>query len=433
MPFQRRHVRIPASIALVALAAFAVLWMASRTQLVRGVVERWIADATGLPASIETLRLGIFPAPGLRIDGLRIAQPPGFGDEPLLDIGHLRLRLTWGNLFGGSRVHAVEASDAAVRLIVGADGASNWSKLFPADGVEGAGGDAVPAEPSSWRLGALALERGTIHYRDEAANSRWQLTAITVAAADVAPGTEFPLELSLGGVFGANTMHYAVKGRGRIDPEAGSYEAKALEYRGWLGGEPLPLAGAELTGALKRASYEDATGVARLEAGRFEFGEVPGSFEGTLDLDEPALVARLRVATEPFAPRASALIFGHPLPVTTDPAVFESLQLALEAHIRDGELALDPVSGRLDDTHFDGRILPGGRLIRANLDRIDLNRYLPPAAKSANKKKATLEAAVAELGKLDVDAEIRIGEARVAGAKMRDAVIRVERNGEQSR
>ncbi|MGH8243365.1 MAG: hypothetical protein ACRETY_08470, partial [Steroidobacteraceae bacterium] len=72
--------------------------------------------------------------------------------------------------------------------------------------------------------------------------------------------------------------------------------------------------------------------------------------------------------------------------------------------------------------------------VRAQLDRIDLNRYLPPAAKSAatESKKATLEAAVAELEKLDVDAEIRIGQARIAGASFRDAVIRVERGEEQS-
>jgi hypothetical protein len=427
MPLERRHARIPAAIALVALAAFAALWLAARTQLVRSVVERWVADAAGLPASVETLGLGFFPSPSIEISGLTIAQPAGFGEAPLLSVERARIAVPWSRLFGTTRLNAIEVSDATVRLIVAADGASNWSRLFQADSAAGEG---TPDESSAWRIGSLTLERGTVDYRDEAANSRWQLTAIAVKATDVAALAEFPLELSLGGVFGPNTMHYAVHGRGQFDPDAGSYEANTLVFRGWLGGEPLPLAGAELNGTLKRASYEDATGIAHLEAGRFEFGEVPGSFDGTLDLDETTLVARLRVATEPFAPRVSAIIFGHPLPVTADPVAFESLQLALEAQMNGEELALDPVSGRLDDTNFDGRVVPGARLVRANLDRIDLNRYLPPAAKTLSKKKATLEAAVAELAKLDLDAEIRIAEARVAGAKMRDAVIRVERSGE---
>jgi hypothetical protein len=147
----------------------------------------------------------------------------------------------------------------------------------------------------------------------------------------------------------------------------------------------------------------------------------------------------MAVATEAFAPRAPAIILGHPLPTTADPAAFESLQLALEAHLENGVLRLDPVSGRMDDTNFEGRSVPAQRIVRLALDRIDLDRYLPRAAaaglagnaaKAAPTKKATLEAAVAELAKLDVDAEIRIEEARAAGAVLHDAVIRVERSEE---
>jgi len=57
-----------------------------------------------------------------------------------------------------------------------------------------------------------------------------------------------------------------------------------------------------------------------------------------------------------------------------------------------------------------------------------VNRYLPPGQVRAKEKKATLEALIEQLGELDIDAEIRIGEARVGGAKLRDSVIRVERN-----
>jgi hypothetical protein len=198
-----------------------------------------------------------------------------------------------------------------------------------------------------------------------------------------------------------------------------------------LGGEPLPLAGAELTGALERAAYNGGTGVAALEAGQFDLAGIPGRFDGRLDLDEPSITAAARVATETFAPRAPAIVFGHPLPETTDPKAFESLQLAFEAKLADGELRLEPVSGRLDDTNFEGSAVLAERYLRAHLDRIDLNRYLPRAASPApTQKKATLEALVAELEKLDLDAEVRIDDARVAGAKMRDLVVRIEREGE---
>ena len=106
------------------------------------------------------------------------------------------------------------------------------------------------------------------------------------------------------------------------------------------------------------------------------------------------------------------------------------LQVALVAEM-DGEgLRLDPVTGQLDDTHFEGRIEPDKRLVRAKFDSIDLNRYVGPEVKGVRKTKATLEAFVAQIAEFDVDAEIRIDEAQVAGAKLRDTVMRVERNSE---
>ena len=434
MPLARRHARIPAAIALVALAAFAVLWAGARLAFVRGMVAGWITDATGLPAEIESLGIGFIPTPSVDIAGLTIGQPPGFGDEPFATAGRVRVRIPWSGIFRISEVRELSAQDATLRLVVGHDGVANWSRFFsePAAGTAPA-----PAEPADWAVDALRLQRGAVDYRDLAAGSHWQLAAISLDASGVAPAQAFPLDLKLGGVVGANTFHFAAKGEGHLEPAAGRYEGRSLEYRGWLGGEPLPLAGAELTGELARASYEAATGTAVAEEGRFKFAEVSGRFHGRADLD--AAEAAVSVTTDAFAPRSTAIILGRPLPATADPAALDSLQLALEARLQDGVLRLEPVSGRLDDTNFEASLVPADRLVRAKLDRIDLDRYLPPVAQAVPKKsaaqtstqtatkKATLQDMIAELAKLDIDAEIRVEEARVAGAVLRDAVIRVER------
>lgn len=428
MPLKQRHARIPAAIAILAVAVFAILWAGARTSYVRGLVAGAISEATGLPATIGRLRIGYFPSPRLDIGALRIAQPPGFGEEPMLEVERIEVALPWRRLFGATdRIDALTVSKATARLRVAADGSGNWSKLFP----ESAAG-AAPADPARWSLGEVALGSGAIDYRDAATGSQWQVTAITVGASDVAPGEPFPFTLQLGGIAGPNTLHFAVKGEARVDLDTGDYEMRALEYRGWLGGDPLPLAGAELTGALKQATYDGATGAAHLAGGQFEFAEIPGRFDGRLDFDEPELVAAIDVATEVFAPRASAIILGRPLPATADPVAFDALQLALRVRMQAGELAIDPLSGRLDDTNFEGRVIPGRRLVRASLDAADFNRYLPPAAISTgtDAKRATLESLVTELAKFDIDAELKIGEARIGGAKMRDAAIRITPDGE---
>jgi AsmA protein len=443
MPNLRRpRILIPAAIAIFAVAAVAVLWVLARTELARGMAARMITERTGLPASVESLRLGFLPSPSLDLGGLALAQPPGYGTEPLLSAQRLRLELPWRSLFSRDRLDAVELSGATLRLVVGADGVPNWSRV---GGVAEPSADAAPSESAEaeapftdWFLGALAVDHGVIDYRDEAAGTQWQLAAIGAKAEDVAPGRQFPLELSFGGVVGANTFHYAVKALARLDTAAGRYEATRLEYRGWLGGEPLPLAGAELTGKLARATFDGNSGQGTLDAGQLEFGGVPAAFDGRFDLSGEQPAGELKLVTEPFAPRASAVAFGFPLPATADPAAFESLQIAATAQLAEGVLTLDPVSGRLDDTNFEGSAIPAWRLVRLALDRIALDRYLPPAATAragparsprrtatAAQKKQTLEEVAAGLSKLDVDLELRIGEATVAGATIRDARIRV--------
>ena len=130
MPLERRHARIPAAIALVALAAFVVLWIGVRTPFARGMVAGWVEGAVGLPATVESLGLGFFPSPSATIRGLAIAQPPGFGDEPFVTVGMLRLRVPWSGIFDVSVIESIAASDATVRLLVNPDGTSNWSKLL---------------------------------------------------------------------------------------------------------------------------------------------------------------------------------------------------------------------------------------------------------------------------------------------------------------
>jgi AsmA protein len=346
-------------------------------------------------------------------------------------VERIEVVLPWRRLVGATdRIDALTVSQATVRLRVGADGAGNWSRLFP----EPEGGTAPPAEPARWSLGNITLEGGAIDYRDAVTGAAWQLTGMTLQAREVAPGAAFPLELQAAGIAGESTFHFASQGEARLDVAVGRYEASTIAYRGWLGGEPLPLAGAELTGTLAQAAYESSAASARFAGGRFEFAEIPGRFEGTLALGAPAMIADFRVATEAFAPRAPAIILGHPLPATSDPAAFESLQVTATVRMQDGELSLDPFSGRLDDTNFEGRVIPGRRFVRASLDAIDFNRYLPQNSQiagtpAAQTPKATLETIAGELAALDIDAELRVGEARVGGAQMRDAVIRITPDG----
>jgi hypothetical protein len=422
MPLTRHYLQILAALAILALAAMAVLWLGARTGFARSLAADRIAAATGLPATVGSLRAGLLPRPYVVIGGLALAQPPGFEAGPLIEAGAVRVTVPWSSLFGGTGVASLSVADAVARPVQAADGTDNWSGLLSR--LAELGGEGA----SDWFVGKFEFERGALEFRDLASGSQWRLTAITIAAQGIAPATAFPLELRLAGVAGPNTFHFALNGQGVLDPDAGRYTANGLNFRGWAGGEPLPLAGIEMLGAAESASYDSATGVAAIPRGTFNVTGIPGEFMARLQPGDPDAPLAFSVKTDSFAPRAPAIAFGFPLPATADPKAYESLQLSFEGRMVNGVLHLDPIAGRLDDSQFDGKIVPAERLIRAEIDRIDVNRYLPPGQERAREKKATIEALIRQLGEFDIDAEIRIGEARVAGAKLRDSVIRVERN-----
>jgi len=421
MRLKRPLLFIPAAIAMLAVAASLLLWLGARTPWARGLAADWVEQATGLPASIERLRLGFLRGPSLEVGGLALAQPQGFGSGRILEIGAARIELPWGSLFGGAALDSIAIADAVARPALAADGGDNWTALIERLAELGGEGEAA------WSIGTLAIERGAVEFDDAAAGTKWRLTAITLAATQVAPLAEFPVDLRLAGVAGANTFHFALNGTAELDPDAGRYRASGLGYTGWAGGEPLPLAGVELAGRLQSATWIAETKSAALRGGSFNLAGVPGSFEGELALGADSTRMNLRVRTESFAPRAPAVSFGRPLPATADPQAFGAVQATFTCSLEDGVLRLDPIEAQLDDTKIEGRIVPQERFIRLAADRIDLDRYLAPGKETRKEKKATLESAVAGLRELDLDAEIRIGEAKVAGAKLRDTVLRIER------
>ncbi|MGB5131109.1 MAG: hypothetical protein WBO00_00735 [Steroidobacteraceae bacterium] len=425
MPFRKK----PAALTLAAIAAFllltlAVLWIGPRTDAAHRAAGKYFGAMTGLPVTVDELSIGILPTPSLEIGGLAIAQPPGFGKDPLLEAGSVRIALTWGATFGGDpALRSIAISDLTVRPEFIADGSDNFSALIDRLSKQGGEGE------SHWSIGQFELERGALEFHDVAADLSFRLTAIGIVAESIAPATEFPVELQLAGVSGGNTLHFSLQGRGQIEPDASRYLARDLKLRGWLGGDPLPLAGIELEGGIGVASFDGKSGAAEIRLGKMTIAGIRSEFEMQSTAGDRGTSLAFTLAAAPFSPRSAAIAFGSPLPATADPEAFKSMEFIAKGRLDQGVLQLDLSEGWLDETQWSGSIVPQFRQFRIHADRIDLNRYLAPGSKASGGKEATLEESVAALGKLDIDAEIRIDEARVAGAILRDTVLKVERDG----
>ena len=423
MRFKKPLALTLATVAALLLLTVAVPWLGSRTGPARRAAGDYLGEVTGLPVTVGSLAIAFLPMPSLALGTVAIAQPPGFGADPLLEVGEVRVAVSWSTLFGGDPVlRSVTISDATARPALTTGGANNWSGLIQRLSELGGEGD------SHWSIGRLDIERGALEFRDATTGSNWRLTAIGLGAEALAPAVEFPLELQLAGVTATNTFHFAFRGQAQLDPNAGRYSATGLTLRGWVGGDPLPLAGLDFEGGLAAATFDSERDVAAVSGGTITIAGVRGEYG--LDFNGADGENRLdfSLQTAPFAPRRAATALGHPLPATSDPQAFGTMQFSLKGQLREGRLLLDPIEGRLDDTQWSGHAIPQERLIRIQADRLDLDRYLAPDQETGKDKQATLEAVVAQLGELDIDAEIRIAEARVAGAKLHDAVLTIERD-----
>lgn len=398
---------------MLAVAGVALLYGLVRLSWFERHAGEWLSAQLDTKVTVGGLAIGYFPAPTLDIGGLLIAE----GSEPqalaLVELGRARATVPWRTLLGGAlRVTRMELSAPKLRLSVDAAGRGNWESL--AERLANLGGD----EPAAWSLGALEFDEGSVAYADARDGTTFELAGAAVTATDLAPGRYFPLQLRLAGHGPDVVMHASLTGEVRFDPGRDIYAARGLGLRGWLGGLGLHTGGVELAGALEGLQADLAAGTVAFEGISFDgLGLRLTGRAGITDLETDPRIT-FEFSTEPFAPRALANSLNRPLPDTADPAALARATAVMKGEYATGNLTLEKIEVEFDDTRMTGRlVLPatGPPQVQLEFDRIDLDRYLPPEAKAAGAPQATLESLLGDLAALDVQADLRFGEAQSSG------------------
>lgn len=413
-----------AALAALAVAGAALLYGVARSSWFERKVGERLSRELDTTVMIGSLAIGYFPTPSIGIGKLAIAA----GSEPeapaLIELGRARVVLPWRTLLGGA-LHAarLELDAPKLWLSVDAQGRGNWEPL--AKRLASLGGD----EPAVWSLGALDANGGAVDYRDARDGTQLQLTGLAFTATGVAPAAYFPLQLRLAGHGADVVMHGSLAGEGMFDPERDIYAARALAYRGWLGGLGLGTGGVELAGTLQTLQADPAAGTAALEGISFDgLGLQLTGRAGIADL-EPGPRITFEFSTEPFAPRALANALNRPLPDTTDPTALARATIVTQGTYAAGNLALERIDGQLDDTRVTGNLTwaaAGPPKVQLEFDHIDLDRYLPPGTEKPGAPQATLESLLSDLAALDVEADLRFAEATSSGVTARGLRVVIE-------
>src|SRR3954468_4430882 len=135
--FAIRILWIFATLSLIAVAGFlyvTFVGLSVDASFLRSTIAQTFSDNIGRRVRFEgPMELEISARPKLRIGGLHVANPPGFGDEDFASLGEARLAHDLWPLLFKHRLHIEElaGNDVHARLQVHADGSNNWTFRRP--------------------------------------------------------------------------------------------------------------------------------------------------------------------------------------------------------------------------------------------------------------------------------------------------------------
>jgi uncharacterized protein involved in outer membrane biogenesis len=169
----------------------------------RSTVAQTFSDNIGRRVRFEgPMEMEVSARPKLRIGGLHVANPPGFGDEDFASLGEARLALDLWPLLFKHRLHIEElaGSDVHVRLQVHPDGSNNWTFRRPLPNeVKSPQPAATPSMRADQALALLDIRKislDKLRVRYSGADGNQHFFSLHALAAQSPSGEPFTLTLN---------------------------------------------------------------------------------------------------------------------------------------------------------------------------------------------------------------------------------------------
>lgn len=356
----------------------------------RDEIAAQVEKATGRELSIEgDLSLSVFPWLAVEVGRTRLANAPGFGEQPFASFerAELSVRLMPLILSQELAVGTATLDSLVLNLAVAEDGSNNWEDLAAAE--------ESPAEPETAEAGApqldiqgIAVENATINYRDAQGGSAYAISGLSLTTGRIAGGApfDFDAEFDFTADPGELGGHLGIAGTATIGEDFARYAVENLEVAGQLSGiaeQPAELALSAPAIALDTNEETVSPGTLELTFLDVQASAdiAPFSYAGT-----PQPKASLRV--QPFSLKGLLQAMGSEPPVTADPAALTRVSFNAEAAVGEEAIALTSLALQLDDTTLQGTVswpMTEQGVIRFDLaaDNINLDRYMAPGGTPA--------------------------------------------------
>lgn len=420
---------VAVGVALVAAALLAV-WLLVNPNDFKPRIAAAVKASTGRELVLSgDLKLSVFPWIALELGPGSLGNPPGFAAEPFLSFNHAAVRVrVWPLLAKRLDIGRVELDGLDVRLLKNAAGRGNWQGLGRTTVAPAAA--AAPGHPSAGEslagIASITVTQARLTYQDLTVENI-QLETGAIASGSVVPVT-LHLEAKRGNGDSAS-LEVRLDLSANSTDERLSLQALDLDGAVTLAGDPRAIKGRFVAPAVDVDLAKQTLSVPKfaLTAAGADLG---GTLDGTAILDAPAFAGN--VTLSPLLLREFVPRFGITLPAMRDPKALSTVSATAYVDYGAKALRVDHLSMALDDTHLTGNtavnLATHAVTFALGVDRIDVDRYLPPPqaapARAAAPGPAPAPAALpVEPAPLNVEGTLSLSEVHAAPLDLSDVKV----------
>lgn len=386
-----------ALIAIVALIILAVVAVAIAVAVInpndyKPQIEQAVEDQTNLDLILDGDIGWSFIPLGLELNNVAA----NLDGERFVALDQLVAQINfWSLLAMSPRVDTFVLNGLDARLEVDKNGTGNWSRIMPedaGDASQASADDIKDDEPASdsaskplnFNVENIEISNAQIHYDDLTTGQTITLEELDVRASDIAPGSDFPLDISFRVETSKPqlTVDSSINARLATSKAFDEFSVSGLEALFNISGDPFGAksVSAQLTGSAKaNLTNETAT--------LSDFSASLANLTLTTDLsvqgfgDKPQLKGSINV--QEFSLKQLLNSLGQPSIDTADPDALSALAFATTIGGPAGKVELTGLTLKLDDTSFTGAgsytLANGAVIFNLTGDKLNLDSYLPPA------------------------------------------------------
>ncbi len=432
---------------IVAVAAVFVLPMVIDQQQVKQEISKRFEAKTGHSLAINgPLDWSVFPWLGLQLQQVKIGNAPGFDDQPLAQIKYLDLKVGVKPLFEQRvAVDTVTLEGVSLNLVRNEKGVGNWESMLKGAASNSASPDSAHqssakrsvGEDFSLDLKGLVLSDINLHWCDQQKGQDIELNGLSVKMGELLPNKPVPLTLELNLKNATPPLQVQLRAASELTYSA---DFKRIELPG-LGvdiaaqGQGLPSQGVKLKLAtdVRLDQSQQALSLSDFSIAGHDV-DITGNISVTQLNTHPLLEAKL--ALQQTNLKKLLTLLGQTVQ-TADANALTRVSGEMFLHQQGQSLQIKPLKIQIDDSRLEGYVdvasFNGPDLrVEMNLDQIDLDRYLPPAAEGSEKPSADAAAGAkankadfTALRQLKLNASFRIAQLTMNKMQMRNILLKV--------